>query len=67
MIDTLKTRYIVDESGNRVSVLLDIEDYKKLLEEMDELEDIRAYDKAKASGDEVIPLEQAIVEIEQHR
>lgn len=46
----LKERYIVDEKGNRVGVLLDIEDYHKLLAELEELESIRAYDAAKASG-----------------
>ena len=60
----LKERYIVDEKGNRIGVLLDIEDYHRLLAELEELESIRAYDAAKASGDEVIPFEQAIAEIE---
>jgi hypothetical protein len=60
----LKERYIVDEKGNCVGVLLDIEDYNKLLAELEELESIRAYDAAKASGDEAIPFEQAIAEIE---
>ncbi|HEV2882981.1 MAG TPA: hypothetical protein VGX24_17050 [Pyrinomonadaceae bacterium] len=37
------------------------------LEELEELEAIRAYDAAKSSGEEAIPLEQAIVEIERAR
>jgi hypothetical protein len=48
-------------------VLLDISDYHKLLEELEELEAIRAYDAAKASGDEVIPFGQAVAEIERKR
>ncbi len=63
----LKERYVVDEKGNRVGVLLDLEDYQKLLEELEELESIRAYDAAKASGDEAIPFEQAVKEIEKER
>ncbi len=63
----LKERYVVDEKGNRVGVLLDLEDYQKLLEELEELESIRAYDAAKASDDEAIPFEQAIKEIEKER
>jgi hypothetical protein len=54
----------VDENGQRVGVLLDIEDYRQLLEDVEELEAIRAYDAAKASGDEAVPLEQAFAEIE---
>lgn len=63
----LKERFIVDEKGKRIGVLLDIEDYQRLLEELEELEALRAYDAAKASGDEVLPLEQALTEIEKDR
>jgi hypothetical protein len=62
-----KARFIIDEKGQRIGVLLDIEDYQRLLEELEELEAIRAYDAAKASADEVLPLEQALAEIEQDR
>ncbi len=60
-------RYLVDEHGNRIAVLLDIGEYERLLEELEELDAIRAYDEAKASGDEFIPLEQALAEIDQER
>jgi len=56
-----------NEGKNPIGVVLDIADYRKLLEELEELESIRAYDAAKASGDEAIPLEQAVAEIEQNR
>jgi hypothetical protein len=59
-----KEQFIVDESGNRTAVLLDIERYFELLEAQEELESIRAFDEAKASGDEAIPLSQALKEIE---
>jgi PHD/YefM family antitoxin component YafN of YafNO toxin-antitoxin module len=62
-----KERYIVDENGQRVGVVLDIEDYRRLLEELEELEAIRASDVAKASGDEVVPLDQALAEIDKDR
>jgi hypothetical protein len=63
----LNERYIVDAKGNRIGVVLDIKDYRKLLEALEELESIRAYDAAKASSDEAIPFEQAIAEIERNR
>jgi len=62
-----KERYVTDENGNRVAVLLDMEDYRKLLEDLDILESIRAYDAAKASGDRPIPFEDPIAEIEHER
>lgn len=59
-----KENYVVDEDGNHIGVLLDIKDYNKLLEELEELDSIRAYDAAKASSDEAIPLGEAVDEIE---
>ena len=56
--------YVTDEKGRRVAVLLDIKDYQKILAELEELESIRAYDAAKVSGEEGIPFDQAIREIE---
>lgn len=58
-------RYVVNEKGERVSVLLDISEYQRILKELEELASIRAYDAAKASKDEAIPFGQAIDEIEQ--
>ena len=63
----LKERYVTDERGDRVGVILDIADYQRLLEEAEELECIREYDAAKASGEEAVPLEQAIDAIESSR
>jgi PHD/YefM family antitoxin component YafN of YafNO toxin-antitoxin module len=45
----MEARYIVDENGKRVSVILTVEEYERLLEELEELEDIRAYGEAKAA------------------
>jgi len=47
MIALKDQRYVVDAQGNRVAVLLDVATYEKLFEALEELEDIRAYDKAK--------------------
>ena len=64
---TVNDGYVVGEDGAHVGVILPIEDYLKLLEELEELESIRAYDAAKSSGDEAIPFERAVREIEQDR
>jgi hypothetical protein len=67
MAVAVRERYVVDEQGEQVGVLLDIRDYRKILEKLEELESIRAHDAAKASGDEAIPFEQAVEEIERKR
>jgi hypothetical protein len=60
-------QYITDENGNRTGVIFSIAYYKKILEDLEELESIRAFDETKASKDEVIPFEQAVNEIEVDR
>lgn len=60
-------RYLTDDQGNRTAVVLDVEDYNRILSELEELEAIRAYDEAKASGEERVPFGQAIEEIQRER
>jgi hypothetical protein len=59
--------FLVDAEGNRVGVVLDVREYQAMLEDLEELESVRAYDAAKASGEQAIPFELAIEEIERHR
>lgn len=61
------SRFITDSNGNRIGVILDLERYEELLDALEELEDIRAFDAAKAMPDTTIPFEQAIREIEKGR
>lgn len=63
-MSTNRDQFIIDESGNKTGVLVDINRYSELLEAEEELESIRAYDEAKASNDKAIPFAQAIKEIE---
>lgn len=42
-----KEQFVIDKNGGRVGVLLDIKTYEKMLEDLEEPEDIRAYDQAK--------------------
>lgn len=64
---TTHERFVIDKNGNRTAVLLDIEEYNMLLQKLEELESIKAYDAEKLSDDEAIPFEQAIEEIEKQK
>lgn len=56
--------YIINDKSQKKAVIIKFNEWKSILTEMEELEDIRAYDTAKADKtDEVIPFEQAIREI----
>ena len=63
----MNVQFISDNKGNKIAVILPMEEYKRICEELEELEAIRAYDAAKASKEEVIPFEQAVEEIERVR
>jgi hypothetical protein len=63
----LHERFVVDEQGKRVGVVLDMRAYRKILASLEELESIRAYDAAKASGDAAVPFAQAVAEIERKK
>ena len=60
-------QFLVNERREKVAVLIGIEEYEKLLEELEDLEDIRAYDEAMASGETPVPFEEAIERIERER
>ena len=54
-----------DENGNTRSVTLSAKDWNQILEELEELDDIRAFDQAVAEDSKYIPFEKAIAQIEQ--
>ncbi|MGO9372794.1 MAG: hypothetical protein ACLQBD_11920 [Syntrophobacteraceae bacterium] len=55
--------YLVDEEGRRKAVVAPISDWEQIVDALEELDDIRAYDDAKGDPTETIPFEQAISEI----
>lgn len=50
-------QFITDQKGNKLSVILPMRTYTAMLEELEELEDIRLYDAVKAKNEKSIPLE----------
>ena len=67
----MDTRYVVNEKGERVGVILGVEEYERLLGALEDLEDLRAADEALAEierrEDELVPWERARKEIEEER
>jgi hypothetical protein len=48
-------RYLTDEHGKRVAVVLELAEYERLLEEAEERDDVRAFDEAMASSETPVP------------
>jgi len=62
-----ETKLRANKKGDKISIELTVKEYERLLEDLEELEAIRAYDAAKASKEAPIPFEQAVREIERSR
>lgn len=60
----LQKQFILDDDGNNVGVVLDFTEYQALMERIDELEDILAYDKAKKEVSDTIPFDVFLKELE---
>jgi PHD/YefM family antitoxin component YafN of YafNO toxin-antitoxin module len=60
-------QYIKDSKGNHSMVILPVKEFNTLMEELEELEDIRLYDEAKKSNEPSIPINDAFKMIEAKR
>jgi hypothetical protein len=58
----MNTQFITDDHDKKLAVILPIKDYNKML---DDLEDIKLYDKAKEGKQEFIDAELAFKEIDE--
>ena len=62
-----KEKFVTDSQGNRIGVLLDVAEYRRLLDALEELESIRAHDAAVAVRDAAVPFEKAVEELKRDR
>jgi hypothetical protein len=44
---TVHPQYITDNTGKKISVVLPMKDFKAIMKELEELEDIKLFDEAK--------------------
>jgi hypothetical protein len=51
-------QYVTDINGKKISVILPVKDYKRILDELEELEDIRMYDEVRSKNEGNIPFDQ---------
>ena len=64
------TQFIFDEKGEKIAVVINIEEYEKLIEEQedrDDLQAVREYEAAKAASERPVPFEQVMDEIRRNR
>ena len=74
-IDTLKgrnhahdaSRICCGREGQKKAVLLSFDEWQQLMEAIEELDDIRAYDQAKQEPENLVPFEEAVRQIKAKR
>jgi hypothetical protein len=44
---TIHPQYITDNTGKKISAVLPMKEFKTILEELEDMEDVRLYDEAK--------------------
>lgn len=64
---TLHPQYITDTKGKKISVVLPLKDFNAIMEELEELDDIKLYDEAQKSNEPSIPIDEAFKMIEAKR
>lgn len=64
---SINPQYITNKKGKRISVVLPIKDFEAIIEDLEDLEDIRLYDQAKKSNEPSVPIDQAFKMIEAKR
>ena len=63
---TIHPQYITDTAGKKL-VILPMKEFKTMMEELEDLDDIKLYDKAKASKETSVPIDEAFRKIEAKR
>ncbi|MBK6373836.1 MAG: hypothetical protein IPO45_11845 [Saprospiraceae bacterium] len=63
----MATQFITDSKGKKIAVILPIEDYNKMIEDLEDIDDVRLYDEVKQLNEPSIPIEEAFKLIESKR
>lgn len=63
----MKTQFVTNDHGKKIAVILPLKSYQKLMDELDELDAIKAYDKIKAGKTKFMSAEEMFKSIEQKR
>lgn len=63
----LHPNYITDNNGKKISAVLSMKEFKTIIEELEELEDIKLYDESKSDKEPAISKSKAMVMIEEER
>lgn len=61
---TINPKYITDQAGNKISVVISVKEFEELVGKIEELEDVKLYDQVKKSDETSLPIDEAFDLIE---
>ncbi|MBS1259684.1 MAG: hypothetical protein MAG551_02759 [Candidatus Scalindua arabica] len=62
-MQNIHEEYLTDKGGNKKAVIVPISEWQQIKEDLEELDDIRAYDKAKSKPSEPVLFDEAVKKI----
>lgn len=63
----METQYLTDKKGKKTAVVLPIDKYNKLIEQLEDLHDVKLFDVAMKNKGKSIPIDEAFTMIESQR
>ena len=57
MLTLVKPQYITDENGEKISIILPVSEYERIIQELEDIDDVRIYDKVKNAKEPSMPFE----------
>jgi hypothetical protein len=66
-MQTINPQYITDNTGKKIAAILPMNEFKTILEELEELQDIKLYDESKNDNEPAIQKNKAMAMIASER
>ena len=66
-MQAIHPQYITDNTGKKIAAILPMREFKTILEELEELQDIKLYDESKKDNEPAIPKNKAMAMIASER
>ncbi|HVW15447.1 MAG TPA: hypothetical protein VHB54_16565 [Mucilaginibacter sp.] len=59
-MNAIHPQYITDEQGKKISVVIPVDEFEQLLEELEELDDIKLFDEAEKESGTSMPFDEYV-------
>jgi hypothetical protein len=63
----MRPQFVTDDNGKKLAIILPMSAYNKMIEELEDIEDVKRYDAVKARNEKSIPMDEAFKMIDELR